>query len=352
MTARPQLLVALAALVLVSTTVTRDAHADEPTGSEDAVSRAGSLFSEAAALAQQNRWADALELFERSASLRPHARTSYNMGYCERGLGHDTRARMYFVEAMRRDDDGGQTLLSPAQRSAALTYLKQAEERLARPQVELTPAAARIAVDGRPLEVERVDDAGARLVAGTRALGGGEPPPVATFELLIDAGIHEVELSAADGHSVTSSESFEPGSQRVLRLVLPPAPLEPRSPSTDLAPTPTPDGTGQLIGAAVLGCLGAVAALGSIVFAIDAANTYSKAEAACPRLAACPTDEGFELSHEARRSGNIATAGLVVAGAAAAGAVVLWLTAPSGDAAEPEVGLRLGPGRLSLGATF
>ena len=345
--------IVLAAVCAVVVVCTSAARADEPTDSDAVVTEARSLFSEAAELAQQNRWADALELFERSARLRPHARTSYNMGYCERGLGHDTRARMHFVEAVRMDDDGGQTLLSPEQRRAALTYLRQAEERLARPQVELTPADARIAVDGRPLEVERVDDSGARLVAGTRAPGDGEVPPVARFELWIDASSHELLLSAADGRQVAITKSFEPGSRATLRLVLPPA--APESPSIPSDPTPIsaqPSGSGQLIGAAVLGGLGVVAAAAGTLFAIDAANTYAKAEEACPQLTVCPDDQGFELSQDARRAGNLATAGFVVAGAAAAGAVVLWLTAPTGQPSDPEVALRIGAAELLLDARF
>jgi Tfp pilus assembly protein PilF len=68
------------------------------------VAGARTAFERGATLAQEGRWSDALTQFELSASLRPHATTTYNIGFCERALGHPTRAKKYFKEALVRDE--------------------------------------------------------------------------------------------------------------------------------------------------------------------------------------------------------------------------------------------------------
>src|SRR5260221_14259973 len=64
------------------------------------VAEARRLFAEGASLADLGRWSEALEKFEASAALRPHATTTYDIGYCERALGHPTRAKRFFERAL------------------------------------------------------------------------------------------------------------------------------------------------------------------------------------------------------------------------------------------------------------
>ena len=70
-----------------------NAGAERPAAerSEDPnVERAREAFRLGSTLARQGQWQDALSAYERSAELRPHAVTTYNIGYVERALGHLT----------------------------------------------------------------------------------------------------------------------------------------------------------------------------------------------------------------------------------------------------------------------
>jgi hypothetical protein len=66
-----------------------------PTGADETASlaQARAAFAEGAARVGRADWAGALAAFERSAALRPHPVTTFNLGACERALGHYTRAR-------------------------------------------------------------------------------------------------------------------------------------------------------------------------------------------------------------------------------------------------------------------
>jgi len=64
------------------------------------VAEARAAFEEGTKLAKEERWAAALEAFERSEALHPHPVTSYNIGYCELVLGHPTLARKMLGEAL------------------------------------------------------------------------------------------------------------------------------------------------------------------------------------------------------------------------------------------------------------
>ena len=65
-----------------------------------AVTEARAAFQEGIALAKAERWALALQALERSDALHPHAITTYNIGFCERQLGHLTRARKLLAKSL------------------------------------------------------------------------------------------------------------------------------------------------------------------------------------------------------------------------------------------------------------
>ena len=123
-----------------------------------------------------------------------------------------------------------------------------------------------------------------------------------------------------------------------------PAPA-PASAAPPVAATPTPDSppdppsrSWQSTGAIVLGSVAASSLVVATVFGVAARSDWNEAKRACPDGSPCPDERGPELSRDATRNGNIATASLVVSGLALAGAVTLWLTAPSGRS---KVGLGL-----------
>src|SRR5688572_29232364 len=72
-----------------------DGAAEDPT-----LVRAREGFLLGTALAREGQWLDALAAFERSARLRAHPVTTYNLAYCERALGRYTRAQQLFNLAL------------------------------------------------------------------------------------------------------------------------------------------------------------------------------------------------------------------------------------------------------------
>src|SRR2546430_2765836 len=74
-----------------------------PAAAEDDVTRARQLFQLGVALAHEGKCDRAIEAFRSSAKLRPHAKTTYNLGFCEKELGHYTRALAMFARAADED---------------------------------------------------------------------------------------------------------------------------------------------------------------------------------------------------------------------------------------------------------
>lgn len=322
----------LALIVLVSATNARAADPADPTH----VAEARSAFEKGAALAAEARWSDALAQFERSASLRPHATTTYNIGYCERALGRATRARKHFAAALAQDAAKGGTELSPQLRSATEAYLDEMRARIATATITIAPADAKVSVDGRPLEIV----AGGRLVAGTRDPAPGEAVPTPTFVLEIDTGDHEIVVTTRDGRSKVVHESFATGKTKEVRVEVPPAPVAPKPVAVD-------EGSSRKTWGFVLGGVGLAALGAGTYFALRASSTWSDAKAACPTRTACPTDEGADLSSDARTQANVATIGFAV-GAAAIAAGTLLIVTSSSRKDGPVVSAGVAPGLASV----
>jgi tetratricopeptide (TPR) repeat protein len=148
--------------------------------------RARELFVRGASLAKANRWVEALAAFEESAELLPHAKTSFNIGYSARALGRFVRARAAFREALAQHEEG--TRLSDAQVEAAHEYLREAEERVVRAVVELSPAGTSVKVDGASLA--RDAEGGWSASAQSPTVGTPAETPEGRFTLLLDPGRH------------------------------------------------------------------------------------------------------------------------------------------------------------------
>lgn len=314
--------------------------------------RARELFEHGAALAREGRWHDALAAFEQSATLRSHATTTYNVGYCERALGHATRARKYFAQALRENATRGGGELSSDLQGATEQYLREVEAQVATADVTIDPADASITVDGRPLELDSQPGAPPVLFAGTRDPGDGQAPPSGTFVLRIDPGSHVFAVTARDGRSRVVDERFTAGEHRTLRIALPPraasAPdRQPRSGSVMLDRAPH-GWTSQHTWAVVVAGAGVAAIAGGTYFGLRAGSRWHDAKAACPGLTACPDDRGSQLSADAKRDGNLATVAFVGGAAALGGAAVLWLTAPSLHSERPAVGAAILPGSAAI----
>jgi len=321
------LLAAFALALLVPTATT--AHAEDAVASEK-LTAARTAFERGAKFAAEERWGDALAAFSESAALRPHATTTYNVGYCERALGHAVRARKNFALALAQDIASNGTELTVELRSASKRYLDELRAQVATPKV-IVPKGVAITIDGRPLEVA---DNG-RLLAGTRAPGPGEPAPDTTLSVEVDAGAHEIVIMAPDGRSKVGHEYFPPGSTKEVRLDLPP----PASPST----TVIIDGSrSRRAWGYVIGGFGLVGMGIGTYFGLAARSTWNDAKDACPGRTAC-NDEAVRLSADARAEANVSTIAFVAGGAALVGGTILVLSATPSERPRATVGAAVDP---------
>jgi len=181
-------------------------------GDENAqLTEARQLFQSGTELVKVAQWYEALGAFERSNALRPHPVTLFNLAACERALGRYTRARARFVEAL-----GAVPPVPPTLAEEMRTYLGEVEGLLVHADIELEPADAAIAVDGRPIQRQ----AGNTVVAGLADPGPGKPAPAAHFELIADPGPHLVVLSRPGFNDAVVRVTWAPGSRPTLALKL------------------------------------------------------------------------------------------------------------------------------------
>lgn len=202
---------------------------------EEATAEARALYTKGIELAKRSQWAEALTLFERSSTLRTHPVTTYNIGVCEWSLGRYVRARRSLGGALARSSP--EATLPAAMAREAEAYLGEIERILVHLAVDLQPADAGVAVDGRPLAVE-----GAVLVAGLREPGVGEAPPRRAFELVIDPGTRTFTLSRKGFANIVLNRTFAPGTREPLALELSRLPGTLRIASTERSAVVTVNG--------------------------------------------------------------------------------------------------------------
>lgn len=186
---------------------------DAPSDEEPRLRDARAAFQEGIARVRRAEWGEALEAFERSAALRPHAVTTSNIAACYRAMSRYTRARAAFREALARHAATGELpahLVSDGER-----YLDEIERLLAHVDLEVSPHDARVLVDGAPLELE-----GDRLVAGTRPAGPGERLPKATVEVLLDPGAHVILVQRKGYDDAVINRTLAPGAGDRIRVAL------------------------------------------------------------------------------------------------------------------------------------
>jgi len=189
------------------------------------VAEARAEFVRGAGFIRELQYADALTAFERSATLRPHAVTTYNIGACLRAMGHYAQARKVLRSALAQDVAANGSELPPSLKTELNGFLTQIEQVLAHVEVTMTPADAAIAVDGHPLEATsepaRDGHPAARvMVAGTRPPGPGEPPPTSTFTMVVDPGSHVLTFGRKGFADAVVNKAFAPGTSTTLRLEL------------------------------------------------------------------------------------------------------------------------------------
>ena len=193
------------------------AQAAEPTPAVDPkLAQARELYLQGVELVKAAQWSGALAAFERSAVLRPHATTEFNIGACERAMGRYTSARESFHRALARARTAPDEL-APSLSGEAEGFVAEIDRLIARVRVRLNPSNAAVAVDGRPL---RRAGAAGRWIAGLEQPGPGQRVGAAGFELELNPGAHVITLSRKGYADAVINRSFAPGARAELTLEL------------------------------------------------------------------------------------------------------------------------------------
>ena len=253
------------------------------------------------ALAKQGRWRDALLAFTRAASLFAHPATSFNVAYCERALGHSTRARKYFALALKQHEKSGE--LSSTRAEQAQRYLDEAERKIAHLRVRIAPGS-RVMADGASLSGD-----GASFVAGIAKRGRGTRVDVASFDLAIDAGRHVLVATGSTGQRVERRLTLRPGERRAVSLLFPP----PEPPSKALAQWSV-----VVIGAGAAGLVTGAA------FGVAALDKKSVLDERCPTPSRCPPQHAGDID-TLQRASRASTIALSIGGGVTALGITLFL---------------------------
>jgi len=296
----------------------------------DLVIAARQAFRAGTSLTKTGQWVDALAAYERSASLHAHATTTFNIAYCERALGHYTRARTAFARAQTENTAAGGDELSATLRVKAEGYSTEIDRKLARLQVTVWPAGAAISIDGRPLDAYGHDGA---QIAGTRDRGAPEPVARRSFDVLVDPGDHTVLLLVG---TKEETRRLDVAAGEVLALDLHHSGARhsgARHSGARVEPTTPPGATA----AYVAWGLGGTGVLVGVIAGAIALDRRSELDDRCPQRAACPTDAEDDIALMQSAS-DVSTVGFV-----------LYLTA---DAGSGDVAIRAAPGSVSLGGRF
>lgn len=177
----------IAALLLAFTLVIAPSRARA--ADDDATTRARTEFVAATDHVKNARWGEALAAFERSAELRPHPLTTFNIGACERALGRYTRARATLDKALSANEAGGKHELAPSFVADAKKWIEDIDRVLVHAKIDVRPPDATLLVDGAPVQT-----ANGKLA------------------LVLDPGTHVFSLSRAGFVNGIVNKTFAPGS--------------------------------------------------------------------------------------------------------------------------------------------
>jgi hypothetical protein len=306
-------------------------------GSDRAV--AEELFRQGQSLMQAQRFAEACPKLAESQRLDPGTGTLLNLGVCHEREGKLASAWAEYNDVL--------TLAQRDGREDRVAYAKEriaaVEPRLSRLKIELSPGS-----DVPALEVKLDGN-----VVGRPTLGVAIP---------VDPGTHRVAASASGKRPWETSVTVPTGpveivvalpalGDAVAEPLAPKAPVIAERPGSDRPPASNT----QRILAYGLGGLGLVGVGIGTVFGLKAISKNDESnERGCVGNECSPS--AGALREDAQSAGTLSTVAFAVGGAALAGGVVLFLTAPNSKAegSRPVARIALAPsgGRLELGATW
>jgi len=282
---------------------------------------AEALFQEGRRLLDAGKVPEACAKFSESQRLDPAPGTLLNLAGCYEKNGQTASAWATFKEAMSASHQKGRTDWEALARSRALAL----EPTLSRLTITVSSTA-----DG--LQVRRDGAAVGQAEWGT-------PIPV-------DPGTHVVEAQAPHRAPFRQSIDVASGGATAAVTVTELAPESTTGPGPE---TPSDGSTQRMIGLVVGGVgivsLGIGSGFGLVAMGKENDATHNH----CPDGVHCdPT--GLQLGQDAHTDATASTVFFIVGGAAVAGGLVLYFTAPKAGDSVPTVGLRAAPTRG--GASF
>ena len=282
-----------------------------------AADKADALFKKGKKLLAKKKYAEACPTFEKVDGLDPGIGAKLNVARCYQEWGKLARAYRWYADAEK---------MAKATRDDRAAKIHELIETLDPDVPRLTirvsagadADAAAIKLDGEPLAADGI---------GT--------------ETRVDPGPHEISY-AVNGEQKTKTVALERGGSRELTLELPKggtrggakARPEPGPADPDDKRPPAP-GRGRRIAAFSLMAAGAVSFGVAGYLTLDARSTYRDAlDTHCMGQTNACSDEGLQITHDARGRANVATVFAIAGVAVAAGGLALYLTAPGSS--QPE----------------
>ncbi|HSY25733.1 MAG TPA: hypothetical protein VK841_26620 [Polyangiaceae bacterium] len=338
---------ALFAASLASTALgAGSARADNDT--ERATARA--LAAQGFKAINEQRWADAVDLFGRAESLVHAPAHLLYLGRAYSHLGKLVAAHEAYVKLTR------ETLAPNAPHAAVKAQqdgtkeLADLEGRIPTLDISVTPSAPGLAV--------KIDDA-----AIAPAMVGTSIP--------IDPGSHTVAATADGFATAQRSVQIAEASHGSVALELKALPGRPHEASqgpvvatSDKASSPvfntapaadTGHGpsTLRIVGYSALG-LAVVAAGAGVAFVVESHDNVSKGNALCGSMG-CPTADQSQINKyndNATLFGQLAVTAFIVAGASAAGGIAAIVLSPAKSSSDTTASVWVGPGQMGLRGTF
>lgn len=301
----PSLAAALALLLLATTAAAAPTRQD--------VAKADKLFKEARTLMSQAKFDVACPKLEESEKLDPAPGTRYQLAVCYEATSRPATALALFLEVADLARSAGFKDKEKAARDKAAAL----EPKVPRIVIEVSttrrPSGLTITRDGAPVEESQ------------------ENRPI-----LVDPGETTIEATAPGRKPFKTVVAVKGEGARVT-VPISLAPLTPL-PTEEPPPPPPPSSFGpQRIAAVAVSALGLGGLVAGTVFGLGAASTYDKAisdSTLCPTKKTC-YPEGKALVDQAQSDATISTITFIAGGAALAGGVILFVTAPSRPAAPP-----------------
>jgi hypothetical protein len=321
------------------------AHAESDT--ERATARA--LAEQGFKAVNEQRWADAVDLFKRAESLVHAPAHLLYLGRAYTHVGKLVEAHEALTKLTRETLPATAPGASVRAQQDGSKELAGLEGRIPTLDISVKPAAPGLAV--------KIDDT---VI----------PPAMIGTSIPIDPGNHTVG-AAADGFAPASrTVQIAEGSHGSVALelkALPPRPHEalpvrPAVATSDKGWAPLPDtppaedhhgsGTLRIVGYVTLG-VAALAGGAGAFFVVESHDNKSQGDALCPmgNCKVSDTDQLNSLNDKATLFGELAVTSFIVAGAAAATGITS-IVLSSGKPSDGSTALWVGPGQMGLRGSF